>query len=65
MRGEEGRALGIIEGRGQRRELRRRDHDFIGVAAMPQLDDDLVADARAVRRVIDLGNIAGGLHARA
>ena len=44
VRGEECRALSVIERRWQRRQLRRRDDRFIGIGAMAQFQDDLVAD---------------------
>ena len=42
--GQKRRALGVVEGRWQRRQLRRRHHGLIGVAAVPHLDDHAVAD---------------------
>src|ERR1700675_3491998 len=56
------RALGVIEGRWQRRKLRWRDDGLVGIGTVPHLDDDPVADRYALR-VIDLDHVAGGLHA--
>src|SRR5689334_2235564 len=63
MRGEEGRAFRIIERRGERRELRRRHHDLIGVPAVPKLHDHAIADGH-IGRVLHLDDIAGRFHAR-
>ena len=43
--GQKRRALGIVERRRQRYELRRRDDGLIGIGAVPHLDDHLVADS--------------------
>ena len=62
--GQERRALGIVERRRQRRQLRRRDDGLIGVGAVPHLDDHPVAD-RYASGAVDLDHVAGGFHARA
>src|SRR6185369_12077976 len=61
--GQERRAFGIIEGRRQFYELRRRGNGFIGIGAVPHLDDHAITDRDAFGRV-DLDDIAGGFHAR-
>ena len=61
--GEKRRAFGIVEGRRQRHELRRRRHGLIAIGAVPHLDDDPVADRDALGAV-DLDHIAGRFHAR-
>ena len=63
MAGQERRALGIVERRRQFYELRRRGDGFIGIGAVPHLDDHAIADSDALGRV-DLDDIAGGFHAR-
>src|ERR1700722_16074043 len=63
MRGQKRRALGIVERLRQRRQLRRRDHDLIGIGAVAQFQDNLVADSDAVS-TIHLGHLAGCFHAR-
>jgi hypothetical protein len=61
--GEERRALGIVEGRRQLYQLRRRGDGFVAIGAVPHLDDHAVADGDALGRV-DLDDIAGGFDAR-
>ena len=48
--GQKRRALGIVEGRRQRRQLRRRHDGLIGIGAVPHLDDHPVADRDALPR---------------
>ena len=61
--GQKRRALGVVEGRRQRHQLRRRGDGLVAIGAVPHLDDHPVADRDALGRV-DLDDIAGGLHAR-
>src|SRR5665213_1982158 len=63
MGGEKRCAFGVVEGRWQGHELRRRHHDFIGVSAVPQFYNDLVADRDAGAITGDLDHLAGGFHA--
>ncbi len=62
MGGQKGRALGVVEGRRQRRQLRRRHDRLVGIGAVPQLDDHPVADGDTIG-AIDLDHVAGGFHA--
>ena len=61
--GQKRRTLGVVERRRQFHELRRRGDGFVGIGAVPHLDDDPVAD-RDARRLIHLDHIAGGFDAR-
>ena len=63
VRGEEGRALRVVERRRQRHELIGRHNDLVGIAAEPRLHDHLVAyiDAICTR---DLDHLAGRFHPR-
>src|SRR5216683_3273881 len=63
VRGQKCRALGKVEGRRQRRQLRRRDDGLIGISAVPHLDDHPVADRDALHGTIDLDDLTRGLHA--
>src|SRR5664279_1283097 len=62
--GEKCRALGVVEARWQRHQLRRRNHGLVGISAVPQLEDDLVADGKAPCRAVDLDHVARGFHPR-
>ncbi len=62
MGGEKRRALGIVEGRWQRRELRRRHHGLVGIGSVPHLDNHPVADRNAISGAIDLDDLTGGFH---
>jgi len=60
---EEARALGEVEAAREPHELRRREHDLLGIAALTLTGDDAVAHAPARDVGSNLGNDARSLDA--